>query len=612
MDGRRFYAGQLGGPGVQEGEAAPPIVCRVHVPLTGACVLIDRLNRRTTRWLDLDMAVTMQVVQVSSRKQGTFLAAVFLAACTGCASSWWNSFLDPTQVGNFRDNNVNEIQQTISFRDTPAGVPNAVDPTPDDLVQTVQEYQIGVGDALSIRILDFIARDTESEFTPVVDELGYIFVPTLGYLNVQDMTARELRSEIVQRSKNAGIFRPDSDPTVVVTFLSQQQRVYNIGGSIQAPGRYRIIPPDFRLREAINQAGGLDPSIKTIFVIRNEPKPRKIRDRGARTTEGTPALPPDGTAPPVSPVSMAEMASGPNPPVPPIPVQAAAATAPSNGGIALPGEQSEEELLEAISPVRKSPADAAVQTPQAGTTSEFNASAPSTAPTLPPFIFVNDKFIESTPQAPGAAQLPPATMPAAESQPVPENAAARVDWEELAPGGEQRIIRVPAEKLMNGDPNYNVVIEPNDFIRLDAGHVGVFYLMGHVVRPGVYSLTGQAITLRQAIAAAGGLDALAWPTRCEITRRLDGDREETTQWDLARIMEGRDPDLYLKPDDVVNVGTHAIAPFLATIRNSFRLTYGFGFVYDRNFGDIDAYSPKNNPDDVRRSLLLQRFPGLFP
>ncbi len=187
-----------------------------------------------------------------------------------------------------------------------------------------------------------------------------------------------------------------------------------------------------------------------------------------------------------------------------------------------------------------------------------------------------------------------------------------MDWKELATEGQQRVIRIPAEKLLKGDPNYNIVIKHDDWVRLDSGYVGVFYVMGHVLRPGVYSLTGQEITLRQAIAAAGGLDALAWPSRCEVVRRIDGDREETTQWDLERIMNGNDPDLYLKPEDLINVGTHAVAPLLATIRNSFRLTYGFGFVYDRNFADIDAYNQQINPRDRRRGELSARFPGLFP
>ena len=35
----------------------------------------------------------------------------------------------------------------------------------------------------------------------------------------------------------------------------------------------------------------------------------------------------------------------------------------------------------------------------------------------------------------------------------------------------------------------------------------------------------------------------------------------------------------------MNVGTNALAPFLAAIRNGFRVTYGFGFLYDKNFAD---------------------------
>jgi 5-formyltetrahydrofolate cyclo-ligase len=61
---------------------------------------------------------------------------------------------------------------------------------------------------------------------------------------------------------------------------------------------------------------------------------------------------------------------------------------------------------------------------------------------------------------------------------------------------------------------------------------------------------------------------------------------------------------------VVRVGTHAVAPLLAMIRSSFRLTYGFGFVYDRNFADIDAFGGQANPRDRRRSERAQR--GLLP
>jgi len=52
---------------------------------------------------------------------------------------------------------------------------------------------------------------------------------------------------------------------------------------------------------------------------------------------------------------------------------------------------------------------------------------------------------------------------------------------------------------------------------------------------------------------------------------------------LPKIFAGEQPDVFLRPYDTVNVGTNAVAPFLAAIRGAFRLTYGFGFIYDRNF-----------------------------
>ncbi|MGB9625485.1 MAG: hypothetical protein ACPMAQ_11540, partial [Phycisphaerae bacterium] len=110
------------------------------------------------------------------------------------------------------------------------------------------------------------------------------------------------------------------------------------------------------------------------------------------------------------------------------------------------------------------------------------------------------------------------------------------------------------------------------------------------------------------------LALLAWPSRCEITRRLDQDREQIIPVNLEQIFAGNQPDVFLRPNDIVNVGTNIVAPFLATVRTSFRMSYGFGFVYDRNFGDIDAYGPKENPDTVhlnRRAARRAQL-GLLP
>lgn len=535
------------------------------------------------------------------RLSAAFLVSAACVAGTGCVSPWWNGFLTPHEVGNFRDNRVNEIQRAISFRDKPLGIAGAVDPTPEDLVASVEEYKIGAGDVLSIRLLDFFQLGAENELTPLVDERGYIHIPQLGggeqdWIHVEGMTLRQLQEELVRKAKDAGIYSPESAPTVIVQTLNRQQRLYNIAGAVNAPGTYAIIRPDFRLREAINQAGMLDPSIRNIYIFRNEPRPKQYgQTPAAGQSESRPA-------PPVTPTVMSDMGTAGSPPAPgtggePRPATRVLA---AKTGATLSATDAEKEIREAVAP-----GAAPVGTPKSPGQKEGGTLAPAAQPT---FIYTNDRFVVGTAPAAGAAtKAPPEAAPPVGRGPVaatlPDSAPAdtTVDWEALAAEGQQRVIRIPADKLKSGDANYNVVIRHQDWIELDPGMTGVYYMAGHVLRPGVYSLTGNEITLTQALAAAGGLDQLAWPTRCEVRRRIDGDREEITQWDLSRIVDGQDPDLFIKKDDVVNVGTHAIAPLLATIRNAFRFTYGFGFVYDRNFADIDAFSPQVNARDRHRA-----------
>jgi hypothetical protein len=106
----------------------------------------------------------------------------------------------------------------------------------------------------------------------------------------------------------------------------------------------------------------------------------------------------------------------------------------------------------------------------------------------------------------------------------------------------------------------------------------------------VYTLTGRKITLKMAVASAGNLDNLAIPRKCEVIRRIGPNQEAVVQVNLQAIFDGDQPDIFLKPNDLVNVGTDAVAPFLAVTRNAYRASYGWGFLYDRN------YAPDNNND----------------
>jgi len=226
------------------------------------------------------------------------------------------------------------------------------------------------------------------------------------------------------------------------------------------------------------------------------------------------------------------------------------------------------------------------------------------------WIYVDDewKFVKEPKAGPGPTTTA-GTQPVVTTQPTrPVEVKEEEKWEALAAElPTRRVLAIPIEKLEQGDPRYNVVIRDGDTIWVPPPVQGEFYMMGNVPRPGVYSLTGREITLRQAISAAGGLGALADPSRCELVRRIGPDQEQILQINIDRIFAGKEDDIILKPNDIINVGTNPLMRFLAVVRNAFRATYGFGFVYDRNFADIDSFNSRTNPETRRRSERQQRF-----
>jgi protein involved in polysaccharide export with SLBB domain len=184
-----------------------------------------------------------------------------------------------------------------------------------------------------------------------------------------------------------------------------------------------------------------------------------------------------------------------------------------------------------------------------------------------------------------AAQPPvPARRPALARPAERKRLPMDREWEEAI---QTRLIRIPADKLLAGDPHYNIIIKPSDTIHVPVDIIGEFAIMGNVNRSGYIDITGRPMTLKMAIAAAGGLGPLASPKNVEVIRRIGTAREEIVMVNLDKIASGEQPDFFIKPNDLINVGTDVTARWKAVLRNAFRAAYGFGFVYDRNFADID-------------------------
>ncbi|HRX84768.1 MAG TPA: polysaccharide biosynthesis/export family protein, partial [Phycisphaerae bacterium] len=359
-----------------------------------------------------------------------------------------NSWFDPSQVGNFQRECTLEIRTSLSIQDTPIGVPGATDPTPEDLIPIYQEYRFEVGDALSIRVFELVARNTETAAQVVIDELGTITMPVLGEIHVVGMTRNEIRDEIRQMVVDRGILQ---DATVIIEPLVRRGQSYLIFGATAAPNLYPLSTPNTRLLEALNTSGGFFDTVTDIYVIREETvAPDTELGSGRR---GVPSQPMYAAARPVS-LSGGLMRG--------------------TGGRARAGEDpqpeaqraAEDELRDAVLP----PTSAPTPTPAPRTpTDDEKADAPAPvepaentdlsagqAPTQPRWIYLNGEWIETSevPATNEPAQPAP-VRPAVPSAPPSRESDATMpdlDWTRLAGDTETRVIHVSAAALRDGDP----------------------------------------------------------------------------------------------------------------------------------------------------------------
>jgi polysaccharide export outer membrane protein len=110
------------------------------------------------------------------------------------------------------------------------------------------------------------------------------------------------------------------------------------------------------------------------------------------------------------------------------------------------------------------------------------------------------------------------------------------------------------ELLIDGDPRWNVWIEPGDVISVPPEKAISVSVLGAVVKPGIHKLpAGDGATLLKAIALAGGLTERGSKSGIQITRRHATGEDTVLKVDLGDILSGSKSDIPLRDEDVVVV-----------------------------------------------------------
>jgi polysaccharide export outer membrane protein len=115
-------------------------------------------------------------------------------------------------------------------------------------------------------------------------------------------------------------------------------------------------------------------------------------------------------------------------------------------------------------------------------------------------------------------------------------------------------ISIDIEDLMvNGNPDLNLPLAPNDVVNVPMDTPIVVYVLGEVMRPGpVQFRRSQTPTLLQALASAGGPTDRASKT-VNIKRLVNG-KDTSISVNFRRIAKGNNADVPLQDNDTVFLG----------------------------------------------------------
>ena len=544
------------------------------------------------------------VASRSRRRPWAACVAAVLSAIAGVGCDY-DSWMDPSRTGYFEHTPTSipvlrKIDVIEVERD--AFATEIGSPRPEDLLPAAPDYIFASGDVIEIQINDLFQVDKAEQFRRTVDQSGKVVLPIIGAIEASGLTQTELIQLITDKLKP--IIR---DPRVSVSVLEGRSFTFVVDGEVRNAGVYALSRPDFDVEQAVALAGGANQGVRRVRIVRVLPEELSEAEAASGGGAGAAAPKPEaGSAP--APSSQPTSTTPPAAPAPSVddllkqiaPPAEAPAGAPAGAPAAPPASPGAMRTPAAVIDVDQLESPK-VDAPAAPVQGDVKTPAATVPPTEARYMFDTQRqewvFVPAgdagpsdglgaleAPNAPDGAVTGPAAA-ASEARPLRQPKDFR-----LPNGRRTRVILVDWTELKKGDLSQQVIIRAGDKVHVESD-LGVVYIDGEIARPGVYNLPpiGE-LTLSRLVSAAGGLGQIAIPQRVDLIRKIAPDREAAIRVNLAAIRNKAEPDIVMRADDHIIIGTNFFATPLAVIRNGFRMTYGFGFLLDRNFGN-DVFGP---------------------
>ena len=125
---------------------------------------------------------------------------------------------------------------------------------PSDATDPRSTYLLGVGDQISVRVVDLDEFGTATAPLPYrIDSRGTVMLPLVGRMRASGLTVEQFEGEI-----SAKLRKYVNEPEVVINILDTRSQPVSVLGAVRNPGVHQL-QGNKTLFEIISMAGGLNP-----------------------------------------------------------------------------------------------------------------------------------------------------------------------------------------------------------------------------------------------------------------------------------------------------------------------------------------------------------------
>jgi len=137
------------------------------------------------------------------------------------------------------------------------GAPSGKQTPPESNPSVSQDYHVGPGDVLEVKVFQLVELDRETVVKVEVDQTGYVYLPILNHVLVGGMTVEQVQAGLVHLLSE----RYMRDPKVDVSVVGHNNKKVMVLGQVHKPGEVALETDISTLLDVLSLAGGISGNV---------------------------------------------------------------------------------------------------------------------------------------------------------------------------------------------------------------------------------------------------------------------------------------------------------------------------------------------------------------